>query len=231
MNLWVDAPTVWIPDDIYMACADYKSLDELEGECWLALDLASVADLTCLHLYLPNINYYKPFFFCPKETALAREKNDGVPYTQWADEGWLILTDGGGGKRTDYNHIKQFIRAIPPKLEIKSIAFDRWNSSQMVIDLTDEGYNMVAYAQTLANMSYPTKEFEKDILSNDSRHDGNPCMQWMIKNVALITDGNDNIKIDKKKSNEKVDGPVSAVMAKGQHLIDCAEPEEEYFFA
>ena len=68
------------------------------------------------------------------------------------------------------------------------------------------------------------------VMGKQLKHDGSPVMAWMMKNVALMTDSNDNIKIDKKKSHEKVDGPVSAVMALGQCIKDKAN-EEQYYFA
>jgi phage terminase large subunit-like protein len=230
LNLWVDAPTVWIPNDVWDACEDYHTIDELSGECYAALDLASTGDITALMLYFPELNYFKPVFFCPKETASKREKKDSVPYTLWAREGWLNLTDGGGGKVTDYNYIKTFLQELNPAIELKRIAFDKWNSSQLINDLKDVGLPCEPYSQALSHMSYPTKEFEKMVMGKQLKHDGSPVMAWMMKNVALMTDSNDNIKIDKKKSHEKVDGPVSAVMALGQCIKDKAN-EEQYYFA
>lgn len=230
LNVWVDAPTVWIPSDVWDACEDYHNIDELSGECYAALDLASTGDITALMLYFPDLNYFKPIFFCPKETAAKREKKDSVPYTLWAREGWLNLTDGGGGKVTDYNYIKTFLQELNPAIELKSIAFDKWNSSQLINDLKDVGLPCEPYSQSLSHMSYPTKEFEKMVMGKQLKHDGSPVMAWMMKNVALMTDSNDNIKIDKKKSHEKVDGPVAAVMALGQCIKDKAN-EEQYYFA
>lgn len=222
LNLWVDAPTTWIGSDIWDACAEPKTLEQLSGDCWAGLDLASTGDITCLHLFFPKTNYYKPIFFCPAEKAKRRAHNDGVPYDMWAKDGWLYLTDGGGGKRTDYNYIKDFILKLPPQIKLKKVAFDKWNSSQLIINLGDAGVNVEGYSQSLSHMSYPTKMFESEVMSNEVRHDGNPVMAWMMRNVILTTDSSDNIKIDKKKSSEKVDGPVAAIMAKGQYIKDIS---------
>lgn len=225
LNVWVDAPDVWIADATWQACASYMGIDELSGECWVGMDLASTGDITALMLYFPEHNYYKPLFFCPAATAPMREKNDGVPYRQWAKDGWLILTDGGGGKTTDYNYIKTTLLKLADQVDLKCVAYDRWNSSQIVIDLGNEGIRMEPYSQSLSHMSYPTKEFEKQIIGANMKHDGSPVMSWMMRNISLMHDSNDNIKIDKKRSSEKVDGPVAAVMALGQHLKDSAETE------
>jgi phage terminase large subunit-like protein len=43
-------------------------------------------------------------------------------------------------------------------------------------------------------------------------------MNWHISNVAIQRDPADNVKIDKKRSAEKVDGVVAAVMALGNYI-------------
>ena len=45
-------------------------------------------------------------------------------------------------------------------------------------------------------------------------------MRWRAGNVELRRDPADNIKIDKKRSSEKVDGMVALVMALGGYLTD-----------
>lgn len=45
------------------------------------------------------------------------------------------------------------------------------------------------------------------------RHGGHPVLRWMADNVTVTSDSNGNIKPDKKKSTEKIDGIVALVMA------------------
>ena len=44
-------------------------------------------------------------------------------------------------------------------------------------------------------------------------HDGNPVLKWMAQNVVMRQDPAGNIKPDKEKSTEKIDGAVAAIMA------------------
>ena len=46
-------------------------------------------------------------------------------------------------------------------------------------------------------------------------HGGNPVLRWHMGNIEIKMDEADNIKIDKRKSREKVDGAVALVMALG----------------
>ncbi len=62
-------------------------------------------------------------------------------------------------------------------------------------------------------MSPPTKEFYKLLMEGKIIHGGNPVLKWMAGNVVVEKDDAENIKPTKKKSVEKIDGIVAAVMA------------------
>ena len=42
---------------------------------------------------------------------------------------------------------------------------------------------------------------------------GHPVLRWMMDNIFIRTDPAGNIKPDKEKSTEKIDGAVASVMA------------------
>ena len=232
MNMWVDASRAWISTDKWReGIQEFNEDDLTQYPCWIGLDLASVKDMTALVVMweVGNKKYIKEHFFAPKKTAKLRGKTDGVDYELWAEQGYLILTDGAAGEKTDYEYIKKVIHDYADKHKLQTVAFDKFNSSQLVSELIDGGINMQAYSQSMPYMSYPTKQFEAHVLSNELTHTGNPVMEWMLRNVELRTDMNDNVKIDKGKSTNKVDGPVAAVMAMGQYLIDTSSQTEKYF--
>ena len=106
------------------------------------------------------------------------------------------------------------------KYRIISIAYDRWNSSQLVNGLVDDGAMMSPFGQGYASMSAPTKEMEKYVLKKNVVHGNNPVLRWQIQNVQLRTDPAGNIKIDKARSSEKVDGVVSLVMGIGEYMTN-----------
>jgi phage terminase large subunit-like protein len=119
--------------------------------------------------------------------------------------------------------------------QIESIAYDRWNSSQLIIELSEQGAEMRKIGQGFASLSAPTKQIETEIVSGKVTHDGNPVMAWMMSNVDLRTDPAGNIKPDKDKSNEKIDGVVAMVMARAEAMDKEAEggsylDDEEMFF-
>ena len=228
LNIWTSSVTKWISDSVWMQNRASFDIKQLENqECWGGLDLASTRDLSSFVLLFPYEEGFVllSWFFCPVESVYTRTMKDKLPYNQWEKEGHLITTPGDV---QDYEFIRAKINELGGKYNIKSIAFDRWNSSQLVINLTSDGAMLSPFGQGYASMSAPTKELEKLVLKKQINHLGNPILRWQMQNVALRTDPAENIKVDKAKSSEKVDGIVATVMALGEWMTDETEGESIY---
>ena len=78
---------------------------------------------------------------------------------------------------------------------------------------------MVEMRQGPKTMSGPTKDTEALVLGGKLRHDGHPILRWNAANVAVLVDSNENLKPDKNKSAERIDGIVAMIMAIGRALI------------
>ncbi len=83
----------------------------------------------------------------------------------------------------------------------------------MVQNLEGLGFTVVPFGQGYKDMSPPTKEFMKITLEQKIAHGAHPVLSWMMDNVYVRTDPAGNIKPDKAKSTEKIDGVVALVMA------------------
>jgi len=218
LNLWTDSQTVWITNDDWMKCKQEYDFKKLEGmECWGGLDLASTRDISAFVLIFKDEDKYivLPHLFIPSENAKQRSERDKVDYMTWVNQNHVIATEGDVA---DYNFIKAKINELSKIYRIQSIAYDRWNASQLVIDLIGDGANMTPFGQGFVSMSAPTKELEKLIIGKQIIHNNNPAMNWMLSNVAIQEDPAGNIKIAKNKSREKVDGMVALVMALGEYM-------------
>jgi phage terminase large subunit-like protein len=75
---------------------------------------------------------------------------------------------------------------------------------------------MISFGQGFASMSAPTKELERLVLSKEVNHAGNQVLRWMASNVSIKQDPAGNMKPDKSKSTERIDGIVAALMALGR---------------
>lgn len=218
VNLWVDAEKTWILDEVWQKCVGKTSLSELDGcDCWGGLDLSNVSDITAYVLIFNKNDRFQllPFFWIPEEKMLEKIKKENINYDHWVREGYVKVTSGNV---TDYDFVKADIIALRERYNINSTAYDRWNSSQTVIDLQNEGLVMNPFGQGYGSMSAPTKQFEALVLSGKIEHFANPVLRWMLSSTLVKTDPAGNIKPDKEKSTQKIDGIVSSIMALGEWM-------------
>lgn len=214
LNEWTEQSTRWMDKQAWMKAAGQVDEGSLKGrECYGGLDLSSTLDLTALALDFPIENKHKAIFrfWLPKDGLKERIDRDRVPYDAWARDGFLTLTDG---PVVDYKAIRLEIKVLNERFNIKEIAFDRWNATQIATQLgDDDGFNMVKFGQGYVSMSWPTKELMTLVLSKRIEHGGHPVMNWMIANTVVSSDPAGNLKPDKKKSRHKIDGVYALVMA------------------
>ena len=222
LNVWTDSFSRWISTDKWNASFKYKiNEDDLKGkECYAGLDLASTTDIAAFVLIFPKEeNEYDVLcrFFIPEEGMRERSRRDKVPYETWVKQGYITATEGNV---IDYDFIEHQIKKDCEKFNVKEIAYDRWGATQLITNLDNEGITQtVKFGQGFASMSAPTKQIETLVLQGKLNHGNNPVLTWMMSNVALQHDPSDNIKIDKAKSSEKVDGMVALAMALGIKMV------------
>lgn len=139
VNLWVDAEKTWILDEAWMRCCGEMSVDDLAGcECWGGLDLSNISDITAYVLLFHERDRFQllPFFWIPKEKMLEKIRKENINYDLWVQAGYVKVTEGNV---IDYDFVKADILSIVSRYDLKSSAYDRWNSSQTIIDLQNEG--------------------------------------------------------------------------------------------
>ena len=222
LNQWVGTAETWIPDDVWMNC---DSVSVGEGECFGGLDLARYRDVAALVLYFPDSGSVLPFFWVPEGVVDDRSRREGVNYDVWVREGLMFTTPGNA---IDHRYIEIKIRELFEEFNIIGLAYDRWSAIEIVRNLLDDGFPMDMYGQGYKDMSAPTKELEKLAVSGGLRHGGNPVLRWMCSNVHIEEDPAANIKINKKKSKEKVDGIVALTMAIGESMTREPVPRSRY---
>ena len=59
------------------------------------------------------------------------------------------------------------------------------------------------------------EKFEGMLKNSELRHNGNPVMTWCASNAVVTSDPAENRKLDKGKSNGRIDGMVALAMARG----------------
>ena len=229
LNQWVKQAVRWMPMEKWDACAFPVNPEDLEGRvCYGGLDLSSTSDLTAFVLVFPPYDdeepyYILPFFWLPEETLPIRVNRDHVPYDVWERQGYIQTTEGNV---VHYGYIEKYIERLGEKYNIREIAFDRWGAVQMVQNLEGMGFTVVPMGQGFASMSPPTKELMKLTLEKKLAHGGHPVLRWNMDNIFIRTDPAGNIKADKAKSTEKIDGAVATIMALDR-AIRCGNDTSE----
>ncbi|MDH5524510.1 MAG: terminase large subunit [Desulfobulbaceae bacterium] len=231
LNLWVDAPTVWIQDEKILACNYDTDPEKLTGkECYGGLDLASHVDINAFALFFPKINgraAVKMWYFIPESKVTERE--DRVDYRRWIAEGRIIMTPGNIIDIDEQvNHIYKIIK----QYDCRNIAFDPAKAYHGTVQaLQKKGLDKILdeFNQGIRYMSEPIREMQRMVEGAEIDLLADPVLRWMFRNAVAYTDTNDNIKLDKKKSQDKIDGLIALANAIGGYMSgDKIKPYEKH---
>jgi phage terminase large subunit-like protein len=214
LNQWVNSVERWMPLDKWDACGGKINREDLRGRpCYAGLDLSSNIDLTALCLVFPmGEGRYTvlPQFWIPEDTAREKERKDRVPYQLWERQGFVKYSRGNV---IDYRFILQELLDLRSQYDIREIAFDPWNNSQIAQDMKDDGFTVVDFRQGFRSMSGPTKDLMNTVLTGNLQHGGHPVLRWNADNLVVEQDAAGNLKPDKAKATQKIDGMVALIMA------------------
>lgn len=242
MNLWTQSETRWVNREAWDA-GDKGPVDEaaLAGRrCYGGLDLSSNTDLTAFVLVFPPTEpegdyVLLPRFWIPEDNMHERVRRDRVPYDAWVRAGLLQVTPGDV---IDYAWILAQMAEDAQKFDLREVAFDRWGSAKVVTDLQEIGFRvdekagggplLVQFGQGFASMAGPMKELEKLILARRLSHGGHAVLRWNFDNLVVRMDPAGNVKPDKEKSTEKIDGCVATVMGLARAIVH-GEPQRSVY--
>lgn len=214
-NIWCQGSTPWMGSGAWAACAEDYEESELDGmECYAGLDLSSTGDITSVNYAFPverNI-YLLTRHYLPEEALKNVANKNRAIYRQWVNAGWIRTTPGDC---IDYDRIRDDILRDAERFNIKLVGFDIWNATHLRTQLQGAGLDVEPFPQTYQRFSPVAKSFEVFVNRKVVRHRGDPVLAWAIANVVMETDANANIKPNKKKSANKIDPAVAALMAFG----------------
>ena len=232
LNQWVKQAVRWMQMDKWNLCSTPVNLEALEGRvCYGGLDLSSTTDISAFVLVFPPLDesdkyWILPYFWIPEDNMSLRVLKDHVNYDVWERQGFLEATEGNV---IYYGYIEQAIQRLGEKFNIREIAYDRWGATQMVQHLEEAGFTVVPFGQGFRDMSPPTKELMRLTLSGQIAHGGHPVLSWMMDNVYVRSDPAGNIKMDKERSTEKIDGAVAMVMALDRAIRNGNDTSESVY--
>lgn len=215
LNQRVDGESRFVSSAMWDACSGAVDIESLKGaRCFGGLDLSSTQDLTALVLFFPDSGAVLPWFWLPGDGLRDKADKDKVPYVHWQKEGFLQTFPG---KAVDRHAVALQVAEIAALFDVQAIGFDRWRFADLQKILTDEGISVrfEPHGQGYKDFSPSIEEFERLLLEEKFRHGGNPILRWNAANAVALVDPAGNRKLDKNKSNGRIDGLVSLVMACG----------------
>ena len=216
-----------MPMSEWDACSgmvDELALDK--RPCYMGLDLAQVSDLTALAILFPpkdrDRGVYDVLmrFYVPE--AVVRQRLD---YQIWRDRGLLTVTPGNA---TDYAFVRDDIIKMASKYDVRRLAYDRFLAGQLAGELRDEGIPVEPFGQGYKSMSDPTKGLMRLVLDRRIRHGGHAVLRWNASNMVVTQDPAANLKPDKSKASQKIDGCVALIEAIGAEMMEQEDMPQVY---
>jgi len=228
LNLWLHEETSWLPITAWIACRQpLEPFGVLEGRpCWGGLDMSWTTDLSAFVLAFPwpedQSFSLLSFFWAPEDAFRERERRNRQRLDAWFEAGLIRKVPGA---IIDHQIVLADVVELSQKYQILGINADPYNAVQLLLNMVAAGLQVQEFRQTITNYNGPMKEAEKAILSKKIRHDGNPVMEWMFKNMAVRTDAQGNRMPAKNKAPDKIDGIAAKIMAIGGCISNPAPSE------
>lgn len=216
LNQWVAIKALgWLPLPLWdQTEKGWTRADMLKRKCYLGIDLSTTTDLTAMCCLFPPVEEDEPWKFfvdawIPEENMKERERSDGVPFQKWVKNGYIRATPGDC---VDYSYLAHYIEDASKDFEVAYYCGDPWHLEMLRQLLPEQEQNrFVHVAQTMAGMSSAMHELERMFREKTIEHAVNPCGRWAFGNVAVATDGNENMKPMKNKSRDRID-PICALI-------------------
>jgi phage terminase large subunit-like protein len=198
--------------------------DEIQDAMKVALDKKDKRKYNKLKNTLPPLFWSYTQLYCPEEKIVETEWSDGVDYRKWTEEGYITATPGN---IIDYAYLEQDLIHICDTYDVQLIGYDPWNADKIIPSLIDRDMPCEPFRQGYKSMSPACLRMEMMIYGKMISHDKNPVIAWNISNCVTTSDPAGNIKIDKSKCSDKVDGAVAMAVAIGSYIEHSKEVAAE----
>lgn len=225
LNVWVQAK-----ENSYMDMAKWKAcqvdtipVDTCGMEVYVGFDMSAKIDLTSVAFVIPYLSgkvdstghpivrylVYSHSFIPSREKLAERKQKDKVDYDAWERMGFLEVTNT---PIVDQNMVMRYVLDTCEKngWVINTLCFDPANASKLMMDLSDQGYDVEEVYQSHKSLNEATQGFREQVYCRNVLYTYNPLLNYAMSN-AVIRTNNGLIKIDKDATTKRID-PVDAVL-------------------
>lgn len=230
LNKWVQSKITWIPQTIIANLMQPLDLEMFRGKSViLGADFSTISDFSSISIMLPpddtNPKYvFKTWTFLPEDTI--NEHPNRLLYEKFIEEGSMIRTPGNV---IDNDFIIAKIGEISRVCTIAAVYLDKWNAVSIQIALTEAGYNVHEFSQSIGNYNACTKEFERLARSGEMIIDKSANILWQAGNVFIKQDFNGNCKPSKESASKKIDSIISMTTALGGYMKEPVSNDYSIF--
>lgn len=225
MDVWVQAK-----DGGYMDMAKWKaceveevSIDTTGAPVYVGFDMSSKIDLTSVAFIIPYqtgdhddmgnpvVKYilYTHSFIPNREKLVERTRLDHFDYEMCERLGFLEVTDT---QIVDQSRVMKYVieTCHEHDWKIQTLCFDPANASKIMMDLSNEGYEVEEVFQSHKSLNESTQGFREQVYCGNIEYLYNPLLNFAMSN-AVVRRNNGLIKIDKDATIQRID-PVDATL-------------------
>jgi phage terminase large subunit-like protein len=220
------------PEDIVRPLHPEVLRHFIERRCWAGVDISMALDLTAVAFVFPceaEDEYdVLPFFWLPEAAVRKRELRDGMPYGQWAREGFLELSPG---EVITGRAVRERLEWGSRMFDLQKICWDPYNSRELSVPMSEEGYPCQEIRQGYSTLNEPTKKLLKLVAQGGLHHGGHPVLRWNASCACTISNGTDLVMFDKpdrEKESSRIDG-IAAVTDALRGIIDAEFNGSEFY--
>jgi phage terminase large subunit-like protein len=232
LNQWTQQAIRYIDMGLWRKQGGIVREEDLLGrKCYGGLDLSTVSDFSFLAWLFPDLDDSEAVdvlcrVWCPEEKIYDKRNRYADSYQVWEREGYLTATPG---RTIKYGVIKNQIMEDSKKFNIQGLHVDALFQGQAMVEelILNMGEEIVTIMkQGFISYAMPMKAFERRYLEEKIHHGNNPVLNFCADNLMVSMDAAGNLKPDKEKSDEKIDGISALVM--GFDLVERNKEAETY---
>lgn len=219
LNIWVQAKeNGYMNMEKWKACEVKELPIDIRGlPVYVGFDMSSKLDLTSTAFIIPFLDekIIKYIVFChsfipSREKLMEHVRKDHAPYDAWEMQGFITITNT---PIVDQGAVMQYVLDFCKEhsLEIQMLCFDPANASKIMMDLSNEGYDVIEVYQSHKSLNEATQGFREQVHSKNIIYLPNPVLNFAMSN-AVVRKNNGLIKIDKDATTKRID-PADATLA------------------
>lgn len=231
---------IWLTQDAFLSYLDFdewkkgkkESIDFTGKEVVIGIDMSKTTDLTAVSIVAmddDNNILVKSKAYLPEAIINQKEISDKLPYSSYLETNpeWLTATKG---KFVNQIEIENYVRTIERRYgcRIKAVAFDSWNALHLMSSLSDD-YEVIDVKMSYKNFSPVIKKFREKVYEGKVKYEFNPILDFCVSNAITKSDLQENILLDKKKSQNRIDLLVSTIIGYSEWFNEQLSEEAGYF--